>query len=484
MQPCSNRTSLAAVVVLALATALTFVTVSSAGATPPNLSTDALIEAYLTSIGVTDAEWQGTTANPSHKNYAGPRCPGSSWNCVPATTPIVQVTDAGGTNLFACGGLDCVVVQVALHGGQNSGTCVRGDNTSNNQTQECVITQANDGNENNTNAAVIAQNIQQSGGAEQTARQVASIEQTNSLGKNIARINQVIGQKQDIKSGTEITQTQEAHQGATVDQLTTEGDNFSTITERQDQSQKASKGTTSITQRQNTDTFPTSTNNDPSCDQPFVTPYDQDKNQCAEVLQVSNDDPLLLLPEGGSLDSSLLQRINESQSASASPLVNQFQGESPLLSGQGGSVDQISSGVATNEADEDTFQSQTTSGIPALGVVNQTKYTGDPRCCQFQQSNPNSSSDIDQETNQFASSPGATQVAFFEGTCQSSGSCHVLQTSTINGSTAEPNECDGGEEGGFCEEVMVCSNNGEGTVCAPPEPTTTTTTTETFTGPD
>jgi hypothetical protein len=484
MQPRSTRTNLAAVVVLALASALTFVTVSGAGATPPNLSTDDAINTYLTSIGATGAVWQGTTANPSHKNYAGPSCPGSSWNCVPATTPIVQITDAGGYNVFACGGLDCVVVQIALKGGQNGGACLRGDNTSNNQTQECVITQVNDGNQNSTNAASISQNIQQSGGSEQTARQIARIVQDNSLGKNIARINQVIGQRQDTKSGSTITQTQEAHQAATVDQLTTEGDNLSTITERQDQSQKASKGTTSITQNQNKDS--SGTNTDPFCDgSELGTPaFDQDKNQCAEVVQASNDD-LLLLPEGGSLDSSLLQRINESQSASASPLVNQFQGESPLLSGQGGSVDQISSGVATNEADEDTFQSQTTSGIPALGVVNQTKYTGDPRCCQFQQSNPNSSSDIDQETNQFASSfPAAVQVASFTGTCESSGSCHVLQTSTINGSTAEPNECDGGEEGGFCEEVMVCSNNGEGTVCAPPPPPPTTTTTEIFTGPN
>ena len=429
MRRSSRRASMAAVVVFALAGALTFATASTAGATLPNLSSPAAIEAYLVSIGVNpaDAVWQET-----HKNYAGPGCPGAGWNCVQATTPIVQVADAGGTNLFACGGLDCVVVQVALSGGQNGAGCLRGDNQSNDQTQVCDITQANDGNENSTNAAAIAQNIQQSGGSAQTARQVARITQENTFGRNIAHINQVIGQTQNTKNAATITQMQEAHQGATVDQLTTEGDNTSNVTQRQGQSQRATKATTSITQDQNTD--PTFANNDPSCDLPSDLAFDQDKNQCADVDQLSNTTPLV----GGSEDSGLRQLINESQLASASPAISQSQGEGTFPSGQLGTVDQLSSGVATSQADEDMFQTQNASGVSAL---TQTQFTGDPRCCQTQGTNTADSANLDQSTNQTASSPTAVQVYTLTGICTSTGACNVQQSATVDGGEPDTNSC-------------------------------------------
>lgn len=434
---------MATAVVLALATALTFVTVSAVGATPPDLSTPAAINAYLVSIGVNpaDAVWQET-----HKNYAGPGCPGAGWNCVPATTPIVQVADAGGTNLFACGGLDCVVVQVALSGGQNGAGCLRGDNQSNDQTQVCEITQANDGSPNSTNAAAISQNIQQSSGSSQAARQVARITQENTLGKNIAHIHQVIGQRQDAKNTATITQSQEAHQAATVEQVTTEGDNTSNITERQNQSQNARKAT-AITQSQNA-----TAGADFFCDRPADLTFDQDKNQCAEVLQTSNLLPTD--PEGGSLDSKLLQLIEETQTASMATSATQTQGD--FNGGQGGMVEQVSSGVATSEADQDMAQTESTTGVPSAGVT-QFQTTGDPRCCQFQEDNPNNSADIDQATNQNASSDDALQSAEFQGTCDSSGTCHVLQTSTIDGST-DSNEC----TSSACFEFIFCTESGEG----------------------
>ena len=445
MQRSIRRTSMAAAVVLALATALTFATVSAAGATPPDLSTPAAINAYLVSIGVNpaDAVWQET-----HKNYAGPGCPGAGWNCVPATTPIVQVADAGGTNLFACGGLDCVVVQVALSGGQNGAGCLRGDNQSSNQVQLCEITQANAGNPNSTNAAAIAQNIQQSSGSTQTARQVARITQDNTLGRNVAHIHQVIGQSQNAKNAVTITQAQEAHQGATVDQLTTEGDNSSSVTQRQGQSQRATKAVTSITQDQNT-----TVGGDPLCDRPGDVAFDQAKNQCAEVAQNSN----VLPPEGGSLDSSLRQLTNETQTASSSPLIDQGQGF--FNGGQSGEKDQLSSGVATSEADQDTFQTQTATGVPASGLI-QTQTVGDPRCCQEQGTNSNDTADIDQSTTQNASSPDAVQNAEFVGTCLTTGTCHVMQSSTIDGET-NTNECTGSS----CDEVFICTSGEGETFC-------------------
>lgn len=449
MHPRSRRVSLATVVVLALVGALSFATASSAGATPPDLSTREAIEAYLVSIGVNPAEavWQETS-----RNYAGPRCPGSSWNCVPATAPIVQITDAGGTNLFDCSGPDCVVVQVAHHGGHNGAACLKSDRGSD-VVQVCDITQSNDGDEHDANAAGIAQTIQQRSGSTQMARQVARITQQNSLGTNVAGTLQIVGQSQVAKSGTVITQIQEAHQAATVDQLTTEGDNISLINQRQNQSQKVTKASTAVTQIQNND--PSGTNQDFVCDQPGDAAFDQDKNQCGEVVQNSN----VLPPTGGSLDSSLLQVINETQSASRSPLGNQTQGEGTFLSGQQGTVDQLSSGVATSEADQDMTQTVNASNISTL---TQTQHTGDPRCCQSQGTNPADTADIDQSTNQSASSAAAEQDAAFTGSCITTGSCHVLQSSTIDGST-DTAECTGPS----CFVFNVCAESEGGNACTP-----------------
>ncbi|HYZ12952.1 MAG TPA: hypothetical protein VFA08_05020 [Actinomycetota bacterium] len=446
----SRLVRLAATVALTLTAALTTVAAPAASADGvPDLSTREAIEAYLISIGVdpADAVWQ-----EGRRNYAGPRCPGAEWNCVAATTPIVQIANAGGFNLFACGGLDCVVVQVALNGGQNGSACDRGDNQSNSQVQVCDITQVNGGdNPNSTNAAAIAQNIQQNGGSTQKARQVARIRQENTLGKNISTINQVIGQSQNARGGTTIMQSQEAHQGATVNQGTTEGGNVSNVTQRQDQSQRASRVATLLTQEQNaalgTDF------NLLLCDDPDDLMFDQDKNQCADVDQVS---------VSGTLKSNLRQLINETQSASGSPSVTQVQGTAPTTGGQNGTVDHLSSGLAANVADEDMFQSQTAAGATTL---SQTKFTGDPRCCQTQGTNTGDTSSIDQTTNQFASDPDALQNATLSSHCVTTGNCDVMQSSTINGVT-NTEEC----TGSVCEETLTCTQAGGEGGCSTTEP--------------
>src|SRR5438093_6065282 len=73
-----------------------------------DLTTKAGINSYLTSIGVDPASavWQ-----QSLLNYAGPSCPGAGWNCVGTDAPVVQIALPGGSNLFSCGGADCLVIQ-------------------------------------------------------------------------------------------------------------------------------------------------------------------------------------------------------------------------------------------------------------------------------------------------------------------------------------------------------------------------------------
>ncbi|MGH2681807.1 MAG: hypothetical protein ACRDIX_01080 [Actinomycetota bacterium] len=421
MQRSPRQVGLATVTALTLTTALTIVPASAAGAHHrPDLSTTAAIESYLVSIGVDPAEavWQ-----QGLRNYAGPSCPGAGWTCVAADAPIVQIAPSGGANVFECSGLRCVAVQVVpLGAGQNEAECERGDKHADTALQVCDITQDN---ETGNNVAVINQSIEQKG-AVVTARQVARITQTEDSGNNIAGVRQVIGQSSQVK-GTD--QSQDAHQAATVDQVTESGDNSSNIDQSQKQTQHAS-GSTTITQDQNTTVGTDVTD---VCDQPGVPPFDQAKNQCAHTTQASS----ILLGVGGDNRSNLNQDIKETQTASSAENADQQQGTE--LGGQVGTKTQTSSGVSLSEADQDTDQVQTATGVTN---VNQSQDAGDPRCCQVQATNPANQADILQTTDQSASDEDADQDATLIGHCLSSGNCHVLQTATTD-DDSETTECTG-----------------------------------------
>jgi hypothetical protein len=378
------------------------------------------------------------------RNYAGASCPGVDWNCVPADVPIVQIAAPLGTNVFSCTGLDCVAVQIALGAGQNDADCERGDKHTDEAVQTCLIVQTNTTGNNN---AVINQSIEQKGEAV-TARQVARIEQMNESGRNLAGFHQVINQSSQVR-GTE--QSQEAHQAATLDQVTTTGTNASNIDQQQKQTQRAS-GSPSITQSQNT-----MLGTDPTCDRPPDLSFDQLKNQCAEVVQNSS------LTSGGGITSDLQQTIVETQSAADSPEAEQRQGSDLCCLGQQGDVDQNSSAPVDSNAVQETRQTQTASGVPESGLT-QFKDIGDPRCCAFQTSNPDSTADITQRTDQEASSPNAIQEAILVGDCVTTGECSVFQSATVNGETTTNDSC---TDQSFCFEVLVCESagEGEGTVC-------------------
>jgi len=443
-----KRVALAASTALTLATALLVGTASAAGADPlPDLSSRAAIEQYLVSIGVDPATavWQ-----TGLKNYAGPGCPGLGWNCVRANAPIVQIAAPLGTNLFACGGVDCVAVQTALQGGNNGAGCLRTDKHDNPALQVCDITQANDGNPNSSNTATINQSIEQNTGSPQDARQVARITQDNGSGKNIATIHQVIAQTQNA-SGANIVQSQEAHQAGTVSQETDTGDNSSNIDQRQKQTQRASAAGTSTMQSQNTGT---GTNTDPfACDQPEGL-YNQQKNQCADITQVSGLVDLVgpvLLPGGGNNSSSLNHQISQGQMASRAGTVDQSQGA--FASGEAGNKLQLSTGVSQGSALQDMSQSQS---APANAIVNQSQQTGDPRCCWEQAVNTANRANIDQTTLQTASDPNAFQSAVLQADCDSTGICHVTQKATIDGFTVTES-CDAPS----CHPVTFNSSGGD-----------------------
>jgi hypothetical protein len=451
MERSPRQVGLSAVTVLTMAIALTVVTGPAAVAdTPVSCAED--IPAYLVGIGVDPDDAANAICQEGLRNYAGPRCPGENWTCARADRPVVQIADQGGTNLFHCTARDCLVVQ-SVESGQNASACERSEDVDGEAValQECWIVQENT---TGANAAGIAQHIQQTRTSAQNARQVARIEQDNATGSNIARIVQGIGQSSRVKGGQgPITQSQDAHQAATVDQFTlaldaVAGDNISNIRQTQAQSQRASRPGDPITQSQNP-----GTGLDPACDQPMDTTYDQAKNQCVFVTQNSTPLP----GAGGSNRSTMNQLIEERQVVEKASAANQTQGSPD--GGQSGDKVQNSSAPSESHADQDMLQAQTTSGVPA-GSVNQAKHTGDPRCCQIQQDNENNTSEITQNTDQFASSTNAIQDASLVGNCSSSGTCHIVQSATVNGVT-EPNECTDSDPPGACLATIVCAFGGE-----------------------
>jgi hypothetical protein len=438
---------------LALTMALTVATATTASADPPDLSSDQAINAYLVSIGVDPAEavWQRGL-----KNYAGPSCPGASWNCVRANAPIVQIAAPGGTNLFYCTGLDCLVVQVALNGGANASACERRVEGPTETLMVCDITQANGP---GTNAATISQHIQQTKGSTQKAREVARITQTNDTKSNIARIIQGIGQSSRATGGTQI---QEAHQAATVTQTTESsdldtmlGDNSSNIRQTQDQLQRASGD---VIQNQNIE--PGTNLNEFACDQP-EGPYNQQKNQCATVTQHSGVVLGVPVGNGGANRSNLSHVINQRQVAQNADDVDQLQGA--FFTGEGGNKEQLSIGVSSGTATQDMTQVQT---APPDASVFQDQDTGDPRCCWVQTGNGANSAVIAQTTDQ-ASSDDGLQHAELRADCDSSGTCHVEQSATTN-NESEMNDCTNSSCHIFVEcfeaEVSFCEDGeiGEG----------------------
>jgi hypothetical protein len=438
MQRSPRQVGLTAVTVLTMAIALTIVTGPVAVAEPP-LSCAEDIPAYLVGIGVNPDDAAKAICQEGLRNYAGPSCPGTGWNCVRANVPIVQI---GGTNLFYCTALNCLVIQV-VHGGsgQNASACERRvDNPTTEETvMVCDIMQVNGG--PGTNAATISQHIQQTKGSTQKAREIARITQTNETKSNIARIIQGIGQS----SRTGTAQVQEAHQAATVTQTTAHdapletsalGDNTSNVRQTQDQFQRASGSSVSQTQNIEVGTNP----DEFACDQP-EGPFNQQKNQCATVTQHSGvalppSIPPTLEPGGGDNSSTLNHQIIQRQVAQNAQDVEQSQGA--FFTGEGGNKEQLSTGVSTGTATQDMLQTQS---APPSAFGFQDQQTGDPRCCWMQFGNTANSASITQATNQVASDPDAFQSAFLKADCDSSGICHVRQDATIEGDT-NSSSCD------------------------------------------
>jgi hypothetical protein len=220
-----------------------------------DLSTVPRIKSYLRSIGIDPT---GVVIQRGARNYAGPNCPGFAWNCTAGTGVVVQLAQAG-QNTFECSPEGdqtyptdapntCVLFQSNTNG-NNHATC-RESSDANPVVLTCEITQVNVNGDNHAN---IDQNVDQSGGATQTASVNADLFQDNESGNNHANLSQSISQTTSaVASGM---QSQEADFDADVDQDTdTGGNNFLQQSQTLHQSGRAS-GPSSIVQIQDADHF-------------------------------------------------------------------------------------------------------------------------------------------------------------------------------------------------------------------------------------
>jgi hypothetical protein len=177
------------------------------GGTEPaiDLSSEADINAYLTSIGVDPAD---LIIQEGDRNYAGPNCPGPEWTCTQDTDAVLQVSssndydgdngDDDGDNVFVCSP-------------PAAGT--------NPATNTCVIMQTN---ATGTNRAVCREHNEQEDG---TVEQTCTITQTNVSGQNIAIV------EQSVVMGHDDT-TQRSEQRSSISQSNGSGSNWAGVSQR------------------------------------------------------------------------------------------------------------------------------------------------------------------------------------------------------------------------------------------------------------
>jgi uncharacterized repeat protein (TIGR01451 family) len=349
---------------------------SAAGPGPARLGTHAVGPAFVKQLG--------------KRNYAGPNCPGVSWNCT-TSTRVFQAAAPGGQNVAECVGPGavsggtlanptCVITQT---GSSNVAKCTQksGDPSS---SQSCVIDQSGA-----SNTATVSQYINQGTTAIQTGTQTASVTQNGATVSNIVKLTQSVSQV--IKSSG--TQTQDAFQTALVAQ-TAAGGGSSLSDVNQSQLQKEYGGNI---QSQNTAGS--------TC------------NECVNVAQHS---------AAGTNTSKIGQSINEDINSSV--VATQTQGTG--ANGIDGHVHQDSqSGTSFNDVNQSKNQT-------VNGPAGSTQVQHDPiSCCGFasQFGGSGNVENINQSSALKASNAAAIQSSAMFGTSKSPfGTCNIKQNAALD----------------------------------------------------
>ncbi|MDQ6710308.1 MAG: hypothetical protein M3Z11_07090 [Candidatus Dormibacteraeota bacterium] len=276
--------------------------------------------------------------------------------------------------------------------------CIGGTPSTTGATTTCTIVQPQPGH-TGRNVAVCVQNNTPG------TIQVCDIMQTNTTSNNYA----LVIQRRSQNGGA----VQEATQFADVEQLNGTGSNF--LGEFQ---------------------LITQTTGDANRDDPSQT-----NNQ---YLGSDSDETQQTATAGGSNFALLAQRSRQFGSAERAAQTQN--------SNQVGRLNQVDTpgGRSLNLVSQEQLQH-----LEGDGPQTQTV---DPRCCTNQGTNPNDSFNIRQQTVQ-EGGPQAAQDAKTVGTCQTTGKCTVIQSSTQQGTTTT-NQCG---PASFCAAAITCTKG----VCTP-----------------
>jgi hypothetical protein len=409
------------------------------------------------------------------RNYAGPNCPGSGWNCTTAATVVQIATSAVHTsadNVDQCSDLACTIVQTNVTGGENQARCVQFV-TDSPATQSCSISQTNT---TNRNKAFVFQLIHQSQPQGlQDGQQRATVAQANGSGANDSAIEQSILQTEALAltgAGT-IAQSQEAHQRADVCQggaisfaclSPSTGKNASSVVQSNVQRARVrfddgSSG--SITQHQNTDPTsgvaigarPKST--------AVVTQRSVGDTNDSSLRQFNRQ--IARVHDGGETENDEEEVLSIPAAFAGSVVQQQGITGNPVCPSHGlcGFVAQDSTGV--ERASERQNELQKLQGPPGA-TQNQN---GPEFCCATQTGgNPANVNDVDQVKVQLHSS--SITDGKIQGHCQSSAtSCDVTQFERDNNTTSS-NSC---TNSSTCNPTIHCTSGftetGPSTVCTP-----------------
>jgi uncharacterized repeat protein (TIGR01451 family) len=342
------------------------------------------------------------------RNYAGPNCPGVSWNCT-TSTRVFQVATRGGINLAtpSCPPAgtyqSCDITQDGP--ATNVFNCTEKSTTG--VDQLCKVTQTGA-----SNTATINQYISQSTGATQSGTQTADVTQKpyGNTVYNVLKVTQSMSQN----TKTPGAQTQNAHQKVVASQ-TALGAGYNQSFINQSQLQKAYGGSNQY-QDATSDSIANCVDGEPSA-----------PNACSDVTQLSAN---------GTNYNALNQSINQDANTAVSvPAAHQTQGT--WNGGLEGHVHQETTGSGSSQNKAKQNKQQKVAG-PASAV--QTQY--DPvRCCgTFTLIGPGVD-DINQSSSIGASNPGALQKSDLIGESRTpNGKCSVNQHAAIDTASANNSE--------------------------------------------
>jgi uncharacterized repeat protein (TIGR01451 family) len=383
------------------------------------------------------------------RNYAGPNCPGVSWNCTTATR-VLQVSTAGGTNVGVCtdhpapsgANQTCEITQ---SGSKNTARCTE-QSSDVTATLSCSIDQTGA-----ENYAFVAQTTNQSDGSTQTGQETATVKQRPAASipfvTNQLQLSQTVNQS--VKIGS--VQVQNAFQTATVEQ-TASGTGYNLSQVNQSQAQKAYAKST--TQSQNT-------SGGTDCTTDEFQPGPSQPNVCAEISQES---------VGGKNENHLRQSIADDMNSTGP--ATQTQG----LEDEGGLKGHVHQKTESARSVNEVNQSKTLKETAPKGSTLPQKQFDPISCCGFasQEGGSGNSETINQSSALSATGPNPTQKSSLIGTSRTPvGTCTITQSASTNGSSAtssdtETPECPFLTLTTSCTPICAGPPDGEGDTNPPP----------------